>query len=51
MDIKEERERMLKGIEDEIKELEKNKEKYSDYENRINELKKEAEKLKKEING
>ncbi len=49
MDIKKERERVLKGIEEEIEKLEKNKEQYPDFDNRMRELKKEAEELRKEI--
>ena len=49
MDEQKERKRLLEGIEEEIKNLEKQKDKSSDYENRIVELKKESEELKKEI--
>ena len=46
---KEERKRILKGLEDEIRTLEKNKDKIPDYDNRVVELKKEISKLKEEI--
>lgn len=49
MDEQEERRKLLKGIEEEIEKLEKQKDELPDYENRIAELKKEANKLRKEL--
>ena len=49
MDKQKERTRMLKGIEEEIEKLEKQKDEPPDYENRVAELKKEANKLRKEL--
>jgi len=49
MDLKKERERMLKGIEEEIEKLKKQKDEIPDYDNRVKELKKEANKLRKEL--
>ena len=49
MDVKKERLRLLKGIEEEINNLEKQKDKFPDYENRIAELRKETQELKKEL--
>lgn len=49
VEIRKERERLLKGIEEEIEKLERKKVKTVDYKNRIEELKKEAKKLKKEL--
>ena len=50
MDKQKERRRLLEGIEEEIIKLEKQKDKLPDYENRVAELKKEANKLKIELN-
>jgi len=50
MEKQKERLRLLKGIEKEMKNLEKNKDKFPDYENRIAELRKEEEALKKDLN-
>jgi len=49
MDKQKERRRLLEGIEEEIIKLEKEKDKLPDYENRVAELKKEANKLRKEL--
>ena len=49
MDKNKDRVRMLKGIEEEIKKLDKQKDELPDYENRVAELKKEANKLRKEL--
>ena len=49
MNEKKERERMLRGIEEEIETLGKQKKDLPDYENRVTELKKEADRLKKEL--
>jgi len=50
MDKQKERKRMLKGIEEEIERLGKQENKTSDYQNKIEELKKEAETLREELN-
>lgn len=44
-----ERERMLRGIEEEIEKLNKQKDELPDYENRIEELEKEAKALRKDL--
>ncbi len=44
-----ERRRMLKGIEEEIENLEKKKDELPDYDNQVAELKKEASRLKEEL--
>ncbi len=49
MDKQKERRKLLKGIEEEIEKLEKQKDKFPDYENRITELQKEAKALRKDI--
>jgi len=49
MEEKEQLKEMLKGIEEEISKLEKNRDNVEDVDSRINELKKEAEYLKKDL--
>lgn len=49
MDKNKDRARMLKGIEEEIEKLDKQKDKLPDYANRIAELNKEAKTLRKEL--
>ncbi|MFA5061411.1 MAG: hypothetical protein WC494_03805 [Candidatus Pacearchaeota archaeon] len=49
MEKQEERRKMLEGIEKEIEKLDKQKDEFPDYANRIAELKKEKESLKKDL--
>jgi prefoldin subunit 5 len=49
MNKQKEIQQLLEGIEEEIKNLEKHKGEFSDYEERVTELQKESEELKKEL--